>query len=86
MPLRRYLLESWESLAEFAPVGAKKLKSVFDRGMYVGENTSRPANVRTVRLWRTVSALQQAAIPLSEKAAAFFDSLKHPWQSHGCFR
>ena len=62
------------------------MRFVFDRDMCVVENTSRPANVLTVRLWRTVSALQQAAIPLSEKAAAFFDSLKHPWQSHGCFR
>lgn len=47
------------------------MRFVFDRDMCVVENTSRPANVLTVRLWRTVSALQQAAIPLSEKAAAF---------------
>ena len=39
-----------KSLAEFAPSGAKKFKSVFGRDMCVGENTSRPANVRTGRL------------------------------------
>ena len=36
-----------KSLAEFAPAGAKKVKSVFGRGVYVDENTSRPANART---------------------------------------
>ena len=33
-------------LAEFAPAGAKKLKSVFSGDMCVGKNTHRPANVR----------------------------------------
>ena len=47
------------------------MRFVFDRDMCVVETLLGLQNVRTVRLWRTVSALQQAAIPLSEKAAAF---------------
>ena len=38
-----------KSLAEFAPAGAKKLKSVFSGDMRVGKNTHRPANVRAGR-------------------------------------
>ena len=53
-------LQVVESLAEFAPSGAKKFEFVFGRGVYVDENTSRPANVRTDRLWRAVSALPRA--------------------------
>jgi hypothetical protein len=38
-----------KSLAEFAPPGANKIKSVFSGGMYVEKNTARPVNVRVVR-------------------------------------
>ena len=31
----------------------KRFKIVFDRGVYVGENTSQAASVEFVRLWRT---------------------------------
>ena len=33
-------------LAEFAPAGANKVKFIFGGGVYVAENSSRPANVR----------------------------------------
>jgi len=44
---------------------------IFCRGVYVAKNTSRPANVEIVRSWRTIYALQQAAILLSKKASLF---------------
>ncbi len=43
-------------LAEFAAYAANKVKSIFARGVYLGENTSQAASVRVVRLWRTRSA------------------------------
>ncbi len=45
--------QRFKSLAEFAPGGAKKFKSVFGRDMCVAENTSQPASVESVRLQRT---------------------------------
>src|SRR5699024_10647564 len=42
-----------KSLAEFAPAGAKKLKSVFSGDMCVRENTSQAASEGFVRLRRT---------------------------------
>ena len=47
------------------------MKSVFGRDMRVDENTSQPANVRTVRWKRTVRALQRAANCPSKKAMPF---------------
>lgn len=41
-----------KGLAEFAPAGAKKLKSVFPGDMRVGENTAQAASVGFVRLKR----------------------------------
>ena len=64
-----------KSLAEFAPAGAKKIKSIFCRGVYVAENTSRPANVRIVRFWRIRSALQRAVAFSKKWLRHFFDSL-----------
>ena len=52
--------------------GANKAKIIFSGGMYVGKNTSQPANVRTARHWRAVSALQRAAIPSNENPAQRF--------------
>ncbi len=40
----------------FAPAGAKEVGSVFCRGVYVAENTSRPVSVRMVRQRRTMRA------------------------------
>ena len=39
-----------KSLAEFAPAGANKVLTIFSGGVYVGENTSRLANVRAKRV------------------------------------
>jgi hypothetical protein len=55
----------------FAVIAAKWMEFIFGRGVYVDENTSRPANVRVGRCWRTTSALQQGAKPFVKKAAAF---------------
>ena len=41
------------SLAEFAPAGANKVKSVFPGDKYVGENTSQPASVELLRHGRS---------------------------------
>ena len=38
-----------ESLAEFAPVGAKRIQVVFSRDMCVAENTSQAASVGSAR-------------------------------------
>ena len=55
--------------------GAKKLGFVFDRGVYVGENTSRPANVRAAS---SAAACAAAGRNLSvEKGFAFFDGLNN---------
>ena len=60
-----------KSLAEFAPAGAKKMKSVFPGDMCVGENTSRPNSVRVGRLRRTASARMRPQLFPSEKAKPF---------------
>ena len=52
------------------------MKFVFSGDMCVGENTSRPANVRVVRLWQTASALQRAVKTVG-KGKAFFDKLNN---------
>ena len=42
-------IEPQKSLAEFAPAGANKVKIIFSGGVYVGENTFRPASVEFLR-------------------------------------
>ena len=44
---------SKKCLAEFAAVAANKIKSIFDRGVYLGENTYQAASVEFVRQRRT---------------------------------
>ena len=44
---------------------------IFDRGVYVDENTARPANVRIGRYGRTMSAMRQGADLIVEKPAGF---------------
>ncbi len=44
---------SKKCLAEFAAVAANKVKSIFDRGVYLGENTYQAASVEFVRHGRT---------------------------------
>jgi hypothetical protein len=58
----------------FAAGAAKGSQIIFSGDMCVGENTSRPANVRVVRRWRTTSALQQAAAFSKKWHGHFFDS------------
>ena len=55
---------------------AERNEIIFPGGVYVGENPSRPANVRVGRQRRTASALQQAANPVEKGASAFFDKLR----------
>jgi hypothetical protein len=55
-----------ESLAEFAPAGAKKMKIIFCGGVYVTKNTLQVANVRVSFLWKLASALQRPAIPQTQ--------------------
>ena len=78
LPLRRKPVQLVKKPRRVRGAAAKKMKSVFGRDMCVAENTSRSTNVRGVRLRRAPRALRQAETPLSEKAAAFFDSRKPP--------
>ena len=66
-----------KKLAEFAPAGANKVLTIFTGGVYVGKNTSRLANVRVVRYWRTASALRRAAAFSNESPTKWvsFESL-----------
>ena len=73
--MRRSLSDCQKSLAEFASADANRIKYVFPGDMCVGKNTYQPANVRAVRLWRTASALQQAAAPFVKEVLDFFDKL-----------
>jgi hypothetical protein len=53
-----HALQLVKSLAEFAAAAANRIKTIFCRGVYVAENTSRLTNVRVVRPRRSTSALQ----------------------------
>ncbi|MDD6078249.1 MAG: hypothetical protein PUB80_07450, partial [Clostridiales bacterium] len=61
----KYLVEFRRSEA------AKENAIIFSGDRCGGANTARPANVRVVRLGRTASALQQAAIPFCQKSKLF---------------
>ena len=56
--------------------GRKESPIIFFGDMCVEENTSRPANVRAVRLRRAARALQSGRKPLCQKVI-LFDSLKN---------
>ena len=58
----------------FAADAAKGSPIIFFGDMCVEENTSRPANVRAVRLGRTARAMQSGRKPLCQKVI-LFDSL-----------
>ena len=58
----------------FAAGGAKENPIIFFGDMCGEENTSRPANVRAVRLRRTARALQSGRKPFCQKVI-LFDSL-----------
>jgi hypothetical protein len=42
----------------FAAMRRNKVQAIFSGGVYVGKNSSRPANVRAVRRRRAASAMQ----------------------------
>ena len=53
----------------------KRFKIVFDRGVYVGENTSQAASVEFVRLWRTNYARSRLQ-NWRKSPKGFFDKLQ----------
>ena len=55
----------------FAAGAAKERPIIFFGDMRVEENTSRPANVRAVRLERTARAMQSGRKPLCQKVILF---------------
>ena len=62
----------------FSPEGEKAIESVFDRGVYVGENTSQPGSVRVVRRERTASACA-GLFPLRRQSPTdFVDGMRIP--------
>ena len=67
----------------FAAAAAKESPIIFSGDMCGGENTSRPANVRTVRQRRTVRALQSGRKPICQKVI-LFDSFKNS-EARSCF-
>ena len=69
------LSDCQKSLAEFAASAAKKFQIVFDRGVYVGENTSQAASVEFVRLWRTNYARSRLQ-NWRKSPKGFFDKLQ----------
>ena len=64
-PVRR------KSFAEFAASAANRSKIIFDRGVYVGENTSQAASVEFVRLRRTNSARSRLRKPVEKPRRGF---------------
>jgi hypothetical protein len=40
----------WEASQSFAALRRNKLQAIFSGGVYIGKNTSRPANVRALRV------------------------------------
>jgi len=54
------------------------LEIVFDRGMYVGENTSQAASVEFVRQQRTNYARSRLQKNWRKSPKGFFDKLKAP--------
>ena len=61
-----------ESLAEFAPAGANKWKSVLSGGVYIGQNTLRGASVEFVRKQRTNYARSGARLFQTENQRSVF--------------
>ena len=70
-----------KSLAEFAPAGANRVSFIFSGGVYVGENTSRLANVRAQRVrcgepQPFQTRAQRSGSRLRACQKSFFDKLK----------
>jgi hypothetical protein len=68
-------------LAEFAPLGANKLKSVFSGGMYVRKNTSRLTSVRPGRPLGGRGVRADGRKKLEKVAPPSFSTFK----KRGCF-
>ena len=62
---------SKKCLAEFAAVAANKVKSIFDRGVYLGENTYQAASVEFVRHRRTNYARSRLQKPVEKPQGGF---------------
>ena len=65
----------------FAPAGAKGVKSVFCRGVYVAENTSRPASVEFICLWQINYARGRVQPFRKSGRSHFFDSFPRETRS-----
>ena len=74
-----------KSLAEFAPAGANKVKSVFSRDLCVDENTSQAASVGPVRLQRTGPARGRLHPPRKSGVPLFRQSPAAPASRGGRF-
>ena len=62
---------SIKCLAEFAAAAANKVKSIFDRGVYLGENTYQAASVEFVRHGRTNYARSRLQKPVEKPHGGF---------------
>ena len=62
---------SKKCLAEFAAVAANKVKSIFDRGVYLGENTYQAASVEFVRHGRTNYVRSRLQKPVEKPRGGF---------------
>ena len=62
---------SKKCLAEFAAVAANKVKSIFDRGVYLVENTYQAASVEFVRHGRTNYARSRLQKPVEKPRGGF---------------
>ncbi len=68
---------SKKRLAEFAAAAVNNVKSIFDRGVYLGENTYQAASVEFIRHGRTSYARSRLQKPVEKPRGGIFDSLKH---------
>jgi len=62
------------------------LEIVFDRGVYVGENTSQAASVEFVRRMRTNYARSRLQKNWQKSPKGFFDKLKPACHTAGWFQ
>ena len=77
-------LQSVKKASQSSPrVRRIESKSVFDRGVYVGENTSQAASVRVVRQRRTRSARSRLQNTGGKPRKGFFDKFKRLPQNEG---
>ena len=68
-----------KSFAEFSAQAENKVKKVFDRGMYVGENTSQAASVEFVRPPQRGPHKAECALWGEEKSENRWNILQRIW-------